>query len=209
MIDESALAYWDGRYQVGAKHHATQNAQISGDLLLAVHDKPRIHSALQRANRIIEIGCGAGDLTHLIGCLYRRKGKLVIGTDLSAVAVLLARRRYPHDFWEQLDILNDSLANYVFDLAVCSNTLEHFRDPHAAIERMFELAPTQLLVVPLNQPCTDGYEHEGGAGHVFTFTRATFKRYHLVESCLFTTKGWQHSSKGEKPRQLAVLIARR
>ena len=101
--------------------------------------------------------------------------------------------------------MNDS-ATDVYDLAVCSNILEHFRQPHIIISKILQMCKCLIILVPYNQPSVDGYDNEGGPGHVFQFTDSSFDQYQMIDSFIFQTNGWQHSSRGETPLQIAVAI---
>lgn len=209
-----AETYWAERYghKMGVEHHSKQNADITEDFMLRLKyldvadSGAKIAHEIRAAKKIIEVGCGTGELS---AALKKRCKCEVVGTDLSQHAVLAARDKHPGMRFETLNILTDNLEKFgKFDLAVSSNTLEHFKNPYAVIERMFFLSSRLLFVVPYNQPLADGYEDEGGAGHVFRFTKRTFSRYKVLDEFMFETKGWQHSSKGEKPMQYAALIAK-
>lgn len=204
----SARDYWEGRYShaEGEAHHADQNRHISADFLAAIIEREgAVLAALGAARSVIEIGCGTGDFVALF---HRHFGfARSIGLDLSSEAITVARRRHGDTGVEyiQLDV---SLPSFFegLDLALCSNTLEHFQNPWKVLNGMLQMAPQALVLVPYAQPCTDGYDHEGGAGHVFTFTEESFADYRLLDWFLFTTPGWQHSSAGEEPRQMAALV---
>jgi len=208
-----AKTYWASRYghAQGVAHHSRQNDQITTDFFrnlkyLGEQDKGYvIGRTLRRARRVIEIGCGTGEMSAAVANF--RRG-VVLGTDLSPEAVVEAAQRYPQASFQVLDIQNDDLGHLNgYNLAVCSNVLEHFKNPHPIIDRMLQIADTCLILVPYNQPLSDGYDSEGGAGHVYTFTRSTFtKHYKVLDGFLFKTEGWQHSTNGENPRQYAVLV---
>jgi hypothetical protein len=74
---------------------------------------------------------------------------------------------------------------------------------------MLCIADNLIILVPYNQPLTDGYECEGGAGHVFHFKDDSFINYDVIEWYTFSTNGWQHSSGGETPLQLCVWLKRK
>ena len=54
-----------------------------------------------------------------------------------------------------------------------------------------------------------GYSMEGGAGHVYMFDESSFKDYQVLSWFTFSTSGWQWSSRGERPLQLAVLVTKK
>lgn len=204
----SARDYWEGRYghAEGEAHHANQNYQISTDFLGAVLERRgATFSTLRGARSVVEIGCGTGDFVALLHGHFGFKRS--IGLDLSNEAIAVARRRHEDSGVEY--IRHDaSLPSFLsgLDLALCSNTLEHFKSPWKVLNGMLNMAQKALVLVPYDQPCTDGYDHEGGAGHVFRFTEKSFADYRLLDWFLFKSAGWQHSSEGEEPRQLVALV---
>lgn len=202
----SAVEYWDQRYSLpeGIEHHARQNEQIARDFSRQVQARITFRSEINEKSAI-EIGCGTGDLTALLADVHYTGCE---GTDLSGLAIEIARIRFPHLVFNQYDILRDRTPGK-YEVAIASNVIEHFKNPRRVIDKMFKLAPTVVLVAPYNQPIVDGYDTEGGAGHVSTITYGTFSPYHLVSGFLFRTSGWQTSSAGEVPTQIAVVLRKR
>lgn len=200
--------YWEGRYSdlEGVQHHAAQNFRISRDFLRAVRRRqPVFQQALRRADSILELGCGTGELAAMVARQYHPR--VLFATDFAEMAIRAASTLHPEVRFDRFDILRDwptPLGG--FELAIASNTLEHFRDPHLVLSRMLELAQQAIILVPYRQPVTDGYDAEGGPGHAFRFTRETFRRYRTLASFTFATDGWQHRSADEEPLQLAVLL---
>lgn len=206
----TAASYWDERYTVGVDHHATQNRQIADDFLAEAMRHDEFADTLVAARSVLEVGCGTGELAALIAEDFQPER--LLATDLSARAVAVARARHPGIAFMPVDILQppEILSSSTrFDLCVSSNTIEHFRDPHAVIAAMLGLAERVLLLVPYAQQRLDGYEAEGGAGHAATITLDTFSRYRIIDSFTFRTDGWQHDAHLEEPLQLAVLLEAR
>lgn len=197
--------YWKERFtsREGVMHHGQQNMQISRDFLLHARTRGLFANALS-SDRIIEIGCGTGEMSALIKGRYGTR--LLYATDFSRAAVDAAQKRHPEVNYWVFDVLNDPPCGQ-FDVAIASNVLEHFTQPYAVIDRMLTLAPLVIVLIPYKQPVRDGYVDEGGAGHVFKFSKKTFKPYRVIDSFLFDTDGWQHRSGNETPKQLAVLLS--
>jgi SAM-dependent methyltransferase len=197
--------YWREQYTDDEffRHHSLQNQRIANSFLRAVERRPLFIQALRSSRQMIEIGCGTGEFAMKI------KGEfdpdVYYATDLSSDVVKKNQKRIPWvNFWVY-DILEDE-AFSTFDLLLCSNVLEHFKIPHTVINKMFHFAPQLILLVPYKQPLSDGYDSEGGPGHVYSFDEESFKQYSLVDSFTFTSQGWQWQTNEEKPLQLAVLI---
>jgi len=210
MINEKkAIAYWDQRYVVGKDAHTQQNHQITTDFLREVVSYPEFTDVISAAGSVYEIGCGSGDMCFGIGEQFKNF-RLIVGSDISSEGVEHARTRFETDVikFECANIL-ENLPDNRFDISLASNTIEHFKNPWLMVDAMLSFSDYAILLVPNNQPCTDGYDYEGGPGHVYTFTADEFTTRYKVHSCFtFSTPGWQHSSGGEIPLQLAVLVSR-
>lgn len=200
---ETASGYWDHRYTLaeGIIHHAKQNEQLAHDLVHELRKRRTFYDAISE-KLVIEIGCGTGDLSSVLtDTLYCA----VHGTDLSAFGVEIAHIRFPHLLFTQYDILRDPPPG-AYELAIASNVIEHFKDPHSVIKKMFNLAPRVVIVAPFNQGLTDQYDSEGGAGHVSCINHATLSPYKIEHSFTFKSDGW---SCAESSHQIAALISQK
>lgn len=195
--------YWEQRFTEAAVNHSGQNDEISKDFFKNINQN--FDDLFKLSSSIIEVGCGTGELTRMIADKY---GKKIIGTDLSKHGIDFANRNYANDLasYKVIDILVDEI-NDLYDMAISSNTLEHFKDPFVVIDKVLSICKAFIILVPYDQPLTDGFDYEGGAGHVFRFTEKSFDKYKVIDWFLFKTNGWQHSSAGEDPRQLAIVIS--
>ena len=201
-----AIEYWDDRYSLpdNIAHHAKQNEDIARDLSAEIHKRPLFKEAISE-KLAVEVGCGTGDLCNVLTDIHYCA---IEGTDLSHFAVEIAQIRFPHLLFKQHDILRDEPCGS-YEIAISSNVIEHFKEPHRMIEKMFGLASKVLIVAPYNQPLSDDYDSEGGAGHVSTINLSTFAPYEIEYAFVFRTSGWQHSVAGEIPMQVAALIRQR
>jgi SAM-dependent methyltransferase len=84
-----------------------------------------------RGARVLEVGCGDGDLA---ACLAAR-GAEVVGVDVSADAVRRARARGVDA--RHADFL--AFRDAPFDAVLCTRSLHHIHDLDAAVERAFAL----------------------------------------------------------------------
>ena len=202
-----AAEYWAWRYSdpEAIEHHARQNQFIAQAFLRHARIHQPVIEALA-ASWIIEVGCGTGEFSAMLRDSF--SVPYLYATDFSFEAIKVAEQRHPQvNFW-RFDVLKDEPFRH-FELAVCSNVLEHFRTPHTVINKLFHMADKLLIIVPFNQPATDNYEYEGGAGHVYQFTVEDFSDYKIIDTFRFRTKGWVFSSCGESPEQLVLLLAKR
>lgn len=198
--------YWHLQFSTpeGIRHHADQNRLLSTDFIAHARLRKPFAQALA-ADSVLEIGCGTGELAHLIDRVY--SPRVLRATDFSRDAVAVAARTHPALHFATFDILKDWPAVYSgFDTVVASNVLEHFDNPWLVTDRMLEMGRQAIALVPYRQPVRDEYDGEGGPGHVRSMSRATFVNYRLVDHFIFKSKGWSHSSAGEEPLQLAVLL---
>ena len=114
---------------------------------LAVAKKCRIASHGLVQGRLLDVGCGSGDL--MLG--MRERGWQVCGLDISPEAVALARQNGLEVFLGQL--LEAPFDEHSFDLVTMWDVLEHLHDPAAYLVRVAQLLkPGGRFVVTLPNP---------------------------------------------------------
>lgn len=201
----SDFIYWEDQFKNRFKAHSDQNFDISNDFLKNLNIN--FKNIIDESSKIIEVGCGTGELSYLINKKYNKK---ILGIDVSNEAIKYAQQNYLNSNLEFkcLNLLTEQVYDF-YDLAICSNVLEHFKNPFVLIDKILSISKFLIALVPYEQPCTDSYEYEGGAGHVFTFNEYSFNNYNLNSYFIFTTPGWQHSALDEVPKQLAVLLTKK
>jgi SAM-dependent methyltransferase len=100
-----------------------------------------VHRAIAGDARIVEIGCGTGQM-----CLYlARADRVVVGADLTRAALLLgaaAARRFGLDRVQfvETDLLKPGLRMGAFDVVYSSGVLHHTPNPRASFARLAGLA---------------------------------------------------------------------
>ncbi len=110
-------------------------------------------SGMQSSQRVLDVGCGDGALS---GLLTLRFGCQVTGLDASVLAIEYAKtkfseRGYRGDF-RLIDGYRYDLDSESFDAAVCSDVIEHVRDPKAMlteIHRVLKPAGVLVLTTPI------------------------------------------------------------
>jgi 2-polyprenyl-3-methyl-5-hydroxy-6-metoxy-1,4-benzoquinol methylase len=205
-IDETKTKnWWDKEFFYNLVSHSHQNILISSDFLKNSSTHPSFLKIFQTSSRCLDFGCGTGEMAHL---LHKKYGLTVTSVDVSDLAIRTALNLYASNKVHFQTISPDSSLEELglFDFVICSNTLEHFRNPYIIIEKLFKISPFVIIIVPYGQPAVDNYEYEGGAAHAFTFHEESFNKYHIIDSFKFRSLGWDYSSAGETPQQLAVLI---
>lgn len=79
--------------------------------------------------RIIELGCGTGWLTSVLGSIGP-----AVGVDLAEDAIREAAKRYPHVEFVAADIVNWEYPRAAFDMVVSHEVLEHVEQQQAYLE---------------------------------------------------------------------------
>jgi 2-polyprenyl-3-methyl-5-hydroxy-6-metoxy-1,4-benzoquinol methylase len=106
-------------------------------------------SRIRARERVLDIGCGIGAVAHDVA---EKAGAYVVGIDLSADNIALARERYTHPCLEYRvgDALQE-LPDGPFDVVIFSNVLEHLPERSVFLRRVQEEArPSRFLIrVPL------------------------------------------------------------
>lgn len=98
--------------------------------------------------RILDIGCGNGNIALALGSL----GHEVVGVDIDADSIQIATARNPfkHVSFRQTDVASMSLTD-TFDALVCSEVLEHLPDPDslvASAHRLLRPGGRLIVTVP-------------------------------------------------------------
>lgn len=85
--------------------------------------------------RIIDLGCGSGWLTSILGQIGP-----TLGVDLSDLAIETARQKYPHVEFIQADLRSwDHSGTGPFDIVVSQEVIEHFDPQEVYLRLAFEL----------------------------------------------------------------------
>ena len=95
---------------------------------------------------VVDIGCGEGSLLQLLELEGKYK---LYGCDISKKAIELASTKVNGEF-QELDIEKEYL-NKNFDLAICSEVLEHIKDDRAAIKNIGKVAKYAIITVPTGE----------------------------------------------------------
>jgi ubiquinone/menaquinone biosynthesis C-methylase UbiE len=97
---------------------------------------------IEEADRIIEIGCGAGNV------IEKSAGCKLFGADISSSVLRKARKRLnARVLLFQADAQNLPCKDRAFARIICSEVLEHVLDPSAAISEMARILRTEGTVV--------------------------------------------------------------
>jgi 2-polyprenyl-3-methyl-5-hydroxy-6-metoxy-1,4-benzoquinol methylase len=128
-------------------------AREGGDHTIAYLSRPvfELAGGIGRETRVLDVGCGNG---YWAG-LFLERGCTVVGIDLSASGIEIARRAHPRGRFELLpadDQLLERLGEKPFDLLLSTEVLEHLYSPRSYASGCFEaLRPGGRIV------CTTPY----------------------------------------------------
>jgi SAM-dependent methyltransferase len=166
--------------------------------------------------RVLEAGCGIGNLTELL-----TEAERLVGVDMDASYVGRLRRRYAvkeHIDFHQADLhelLNlPQLTEEVFDTVLCVNVLEHVRDDRLVLNNFAQLLQPGGRVV-LQVPAHPWLysEVDRTLGHFRRYTKQELK-YKFEESGLVVERlygfnrlgafGWLVSGKALRARTLST-----
>ncbi|RAV22923.1 methyltransferase domain-containing protein [Paenibacillus contaminans] len=116
-----------------------------------------------RRLRICDAGCALGDAVRLIAEHWRMNE--VVGIDFSESAITKASSIYPQHLFRQGNIRH---LEETFDVIFCSNTLEHFADPHGIIDHLLSQTNDYLiLMMPF-------HDDSGEPEHLYRFIETDF-----------------------------------
>ena len=101
---------------------------------------------------VLDIGCGAGELTYDIA--VRARPRLVMGIDMNPKAIAVAKQRYEgkvHNLKFIVGKAPDDLPEMEFDVVVLSNVLEHQEDRISFLKSIIvKVKPRKALIrVPM------------------------------------------------------------
>lgn len=202
-MNQAILDYWDGQWLRIAenKDFETYSQSIPNDFIRELPLHLESFNAVKNATRIMDFGFGTGHMVYTLSHITKAQ---FWGVEISGVAVGYATAKYGNSRirFIKKDILNGRY-NEQFDLIVTSNVLEHFKDSFAVIDFLLSLSKKLMILVPNGGTAPDGYQGEGGAGHVVTFTKESFGGYEILDSFTFFSDGW---TEGTDPLQLCILL---
>ena len=202
MAEQIIMEYWNNQWATvfGNKEFEDYSQSIPNDFRKEIPKHSNLFSVILSAKQIMDFGCGTG---HMIYTLSRFSYAHCIGVEISETAVEYATKKYPNVEFLCQDLLDIKTEFEVDGVIVCSNVLEHFKNPYFVIDRLIDRCKYLLILVPNEGTANDGYSGEGGAGHVFLFNKESFLSYETIDIFDFFSNGW---TCGENPRQLVILL---
>lgn len=140
-------------------HHDVQDGSGRGTLARRVERKLRTHlawrfdnggstpdnfaSALQGCTRVLEIGCGKGEL----GAFLKERGHEYTGIEIDATARSIAQERGLEVVEGTAESVPPELEGRTFDAIIAAHVLEHVTDVHAAMQTVKSLAKARARII--------------------------------------------------------------
>jgi SAM-dependent methyltransferase len=122
----------------------------------------RKYLSLVGYNSIIDIGCGPGILLSTLDL----KGKFFAGADLSESGIRFCKERWPKGNFKIIDIAKEAPKER-YDVAVCSEVLEHIKDDLAAMKNLRKTCDNLVISVPAGKYSFSDHE----MGHFRRYTK--------------------------------------
>ena len=146
-MNDKEFELWNN--QMAQKYNPDSFITESGTVIRFVERRRLQRTAWEcnrlRPKRILDMGCGAGNLLGLL------KGEEIVGIDLSDFLIHKATLRHkdkPHIKIQKGNIEDLHFPDDWFDFIICSEVLEHVRDPKIVLTEIHRLLkPNQYMVV--------------------------------------------------------------
>jgi 2-polyprenyl-3-methyl-5-hydroxy-6-metoxy-1,4-benzoquinol methylase len=130
--------------------------------------------------RIVDVGCGPGALLHLLVARLSAKPELIVGVDRSRAGIRRARRLLPEAQWLVGDLFGLPAGREQFDLVLCTEVLEHVREPRRAVGVLRSMcAPGGRIAITVPDGARDSWE-----GHVNFWTEDELRGFLESEGML-------------------------
>lgn len=133
--------------------------------------------------RILEAGCGEGNISSFLQKKYKAKNVSIDAFDISEKIILDAKQSNSGINYFVYDILEPFRSVIKYDLIICSEVLEHLEYPEKAINNLKELGDFYIFSVPYEpiwrivNMIRGKYLKDLGntPGHIQHFTKNKFK----------------------------------
>lgn len=205
MVDKDKINFWNYRYGDinNSSVHSSQNSSISTCFLQNITKE--FDDVLSAHKSIIELGCGTGEMSVSIKDKYKNL-ESVLATDIVENSINFCKARYDTVMFEVYNILQDDNILNTYDITICSNVIEHFKNPYIMIDKMVQISKYAIILVPYGEDVSafdQYYIEDGGEPHVFSFNEESFEKYNIINSFKFQSPYWFGPN---SDHQLAVLL---
>lgn len=135
-------------------HPNSVNPHTSGNFLirfLISNFYSKIYSFVKPLNikTALDVGCGEGHIIHFL----REKGSKLkfTGIDIVSKNLVIARKLNPSVKFEYADFFRRKFRQNSYDLVLCTEVLEHLKNPDLAVKKLKPIAKYFIISVP-NEP---------------------------------------------------------
>ena len=134
-----------------AKKYNPDKYHESSNLIVRFIENKRVLKIIEYLNlkdndKIIEIGCGAGNIMQKI-----KKGREIWGVDLSNFMLEMSKKKKyysPVKFIKgDVENLPEEVINYKFDKIYCSEVLEHVENPDKVLKEIKKISKNNGIIV--------------------------------------------------------------
>ena len=126
-------------YALGRSYAEYDHLIEQGELFRPLTERMLRSSGIRRGMRVLDVGCGVGDVSFLVAAIVGPEGR-VVGADLDAEALKVAEKRRREQRIDNVEFLHSDarLINPVrpFDAAVGRFTLMFITEPTEALEHI-------------------------------------------------------------------------
>lgn len=138
-------------YNSGNKDKYETKNPLKRKMVMALHRKmlgyiKEISQGKGDSFRILDAGCGEGFFSAKIYDEFPHAS--IVGCDGAQEALVIARKINPSIKFEQANIYEMPYRDKEFDLVVCSEVLEHLKDPKSALCELDRVGKNLLVTVP-------------------------------------------------------------
>jgi len=137
-----------------------------------------------KPQKILDVGCGEGFT--LVNLSRNKIGKTYEGVEYSNNSIRLAKKLYPGLNIKKGDIYDLQYRDNSFDMVICTEVLEHLKDPQKALRELARVTSKYVLFSVPNEPIFTLANLMRGKylktlgnhpGHINHWTQHAFKKY--------------------------------
>lgn len=133
---------------------------------------------------ILDAGCGEGFTMNKL--VENGIGKKIEGVEHSKDAIAIGKKLFPNLIFKEGSLYDLPYKNNSFDLLICTEVLEHLKEPVKALREMLRVSKKSLLISVPNEPlftiCNllrgKNFPRLGNdTGHISHWNPVSFKKY--------------------------------
>lgn len=168
-MEVNSVEYWDEKFnKAWDKNNGEKQTEFFCRMFLENIPSWIKKDINDNSRSIIDLGCAEGEAVKILSENF--KNSSVTGLDFSIEAIKKAKEKYPNNNFITGNIKKKLMLNQ--DVIYCSNTLEHFENPHSIIENIISTKAKYIFImIPFND---NQYSAENGE-HEYFFDYTDFK----------------------------------